>query len=242
MKDKLLRFWQQLYGLFVLFITEVWKTFKNAGLAKQLLSLGVALLFLATIFVVDTPPLAQVRAATEQLGSWFPIVYFVTYVFLTLSPIPRTIFTLTSGILFPPPIAIMVCLSATTISGILAFLIARYIGRDWVHKHMQHPLVDAINERLERRGWLAVGSLRLIPVVPFSVLNYAAALTEVRLFPYALATMIGMTPGTVAVTLMGEAAVNDPSPKMLAVMGCCFTVGLVGLVIDAKLPAETKLY
>ena len=107
---------------------------------------------------------------------------------------------------------------------------------------MQHPLVDAINERLERRGWLAVGSLRLIPVVPFSVLNYAAALTEVRLFPYALATMIGMTPGTVAVTLMGEAAVNDPSPKMLAVMGCCFTVGLVGLVIDAKLPAETKLY
>lgn len=241
-KNKLLRFWQQLCGLFVLFITEVWKTFKNAGLVKQILSVSIALLFLAIIFVVDTPPLAQVRSASEKLGSWFPAVFFLLYVFLTLFPIPRTIFTLTSGILFPPPIAIVVCLSATTISAILAFLIARYVGRDWVHKHMQHPLLEAINERLERRGWLAVGSLRLIPVVPFSVLNYTAALTEVRLLPYALATIVGMIPGTVAVTLMGEAAVHDPSPEMLLVMGCCLTLGLIGLVVDAKLPAEKKLY
>ncbi|MFY9190006.1 MAG: TVP38/TMEM64 family protein [Lawsonella sp.] len=241
-KQKLLRFWQQLYELFVLFVTEVWKTFKNAGLFKQIITVGVALLFLAIIFVVDTPPLAEVRAASESLGSWFPFAFFILYVFLTLFPIPRTIFTLTSGVLFPPPIAIMVCLSATTISGVLAFWLARHMGRDWVKKHMQHPLVDAINERLERRGWLAVGSLRLIPVVPFSILNYAAALTDVKTVPYALATVVGMIPGTVAVTLMGEAAVNNPSPAMLLVMGCCFTLGIIGLVVDAKLPAETTLY
>ena len=70
-KQKLLRFWQQLYELFVLFVTEVWKTFKNAGLFKQIITVGVALLFLAIIFVVDTPPLAEVRAASESLGSWF---------------------------------------------------------------------------------------------------------------------------------------------------------------------------
>lgn len=231
----------QVYELVVQFMTEVWKTFRATSPLKQVLAVVTVLAFLAIIFFVDTPPLAKVREASDSLGTWFPIVFFSVYVFLTLFPIPRTIFTLSSGILFPTPIAIVVCLSATTLSGIIAFLVARHLGREWVHKHMQHPLWDSINERLERRGWLAVGSLRLIPIVPFSVLNYAAALTEVRLVPYACATVVGMIPGTVAVTLLGEAAVTNPSPTMLLVMVGCFTVGFIGLVIDAKLPAQLQL-
>ena len=66
--------------------------------------------------------------------------------------------------------------------------------------------------RLDRSGLLAVTSLRLIPALPFSLLNYAAGLSGVRFTPYLLGTVLGTAPGTIALVVLGDAVTGRVSP------------------------------
>lgn len=232
---------RKLCSLLSYIVREVWAGFRGAPWWKQLaLPLGI-LLVVILLVLTDVPPLLVVREGVAQLGSWFPLVFFLCYILFTLFPIPRTLFTLTSGILFPPLLALAVCLSASVLSAVIACTLTRYVFRSWVEEHLHHPMLDALNERLDKRGWLAVGSLRLIPFVPFSVLNYAAALTPVRILPFALATLVGSTPGTTAGVLFGEAAVGQANPWAILIGVCCCGTGLVGLALDVKMPVHTPL-
>jgi len=77
-------------------------------------------------------------------------------------------------------------------------------------------------------------SLRLIPAVPFSVLNYAAGASTVRVLPYALATLAGLLPGTAAVVVLGDALAGHISWPLYLVSACTAALGLTGLVIELR--------
>lgn len=77
-------------------------------------------------------------------------------------------------------------------------------------------------------------SLRLIPAVPFSVLNYAVAASSVRLIPYFLATLVGLAPGTAAVVILGDAMTGNVSPLLVLVSLCTAAVGIAGLVYETR--------
>src|SRR6185312_16984746 len=91
--------------------------------------------------------------------------------------------------------------------------------------------------RLDRSGLLAVTSLRLIPALPFSLLNYAAGLSGVRFTPYLLGTVLGTAPGTIALVVLGDAVTGRVSPALLAVSVTGGLVGTVGAVVAARRPA-----
>ena len=81
--------------------------------------------------------------------------------------------------------------------GRCAFLIARYLARDWVYsKARTHRRFSAVDRAIVRESWKIVGLLRLSPVIPFSVSNYLYGLTSVPFWSYLLATWIGTMPGT----------------------------------------------
>ena len=90
--------------------------------------------------------------------------------------------------------------------------------------------------RLDRSGLLAVTSLRLIPALPFSLLNYAAGLSGVRFTPYLLGTVLGTAPGTIALVVLGDAVTGRVSPGLLAVSVVGGLVGTVGAVVAARRP------
>lgn len=77
-------------------------------------------------------------------------------------------------------------------------------------------------------------SLRLIPVVPFSVLNYAAGASSVAVVPYFLATLIGLLPGTAAVVILGDAMTGNVSPLLVLVSLCTAALGVAGLIYEAR--------
>jgi uncharacterized membrane protein YdjX (TVP38/TMEM64 family) len=79
-----------------------------------------------------------------------------------------------------------------------------------------------------------VVSLRLIPAVPFSVINYAAGASAVRTLPYLLATLVGMIPGTAAVVILGDALTGDISPLLYLVSLCTAAVGVALLVYEVR--------
>ena len=147
--------------------------------------------------------------------------------------------TVSAGILFGTGRGILIALTATTVSAVISLLIVRTLLRDWVEPRLTHPAVENINRRLEERGWLAIVSLRMIAAVPFSIMNYAAALTRVPVAPFALATLVGSAPGTILVTLFGDTLTGDTDPVFVVIMAVLAVVGIAGLLLDAHLPTRS---
>ncbi|MFF0490515.1 TVP38/TMEM64 family protein [Nocardia sp. NPDC003482] len=197
-----------------------------------LLALAVILIVVAALAPHPTPQ--QIRDWAQSVGPLFPVVFFLVHTIVTVAPFPRTVFTLSAGLLFGPVLGIGLAVAATTVSALLALLLVRALDREQIAARLTHPAVRAVNRRLEKRGWLAVGSLRLIAPVPFSVINYCAGLSSVRLLPYALATLIGVIPGTIGIVVLGDALTGRTNPALLALSGICITLGILGLIIDAR--------
>lgn len=206
---------------------------------RQMFLLLVAIaVFIGAWALLDVPPLSTFREWSEQTGAWFPAIFWLIYVLITQFPIPRTIMTISAGILFGTVEGIILALTATTVSAVISLLIVRFLLRDWVEARLTHPMLHTINQRLEERGWLAVLSLRMIAAVPFSIMNYAAALTRVRVAPFAVATFIGSAPGTILVAIFGDTLTGDTKPVYVALMAVLALVGIAGLVLDTKLPTR----
>jgi len=120
---------------------------------------------------------------------------------------------------------------------LLALLLVRAAG--WrLDRLVPHPRVKTLDARLRRRGWPTVMSMRLIPAVPFSVLNYAAGASSVRVLPYTVATLAGLLPGTAAVVILGDALTNHISPLLILVSVFTATLGVAGLVYEIKAHAQ----
>ncbi|WP_087117935.1 TVP38/TMEM64 family protein [Corynebacterium urinipleomorphum] len=205
---------------------------------KMVALVAAVAVFIVAWVLIDVPSLAQLRSWSDQTGPWFPALFWLLYVVVTQFPIPRTLLTVSAGILFGAVKGILLALTATTVSAVISLLLVRFLLRDWVEPRLTHPAVQRINQRLEERGWLAITSLRMIAGVPFSILNYAAALTRVPVLPFAAATFVGSAPGTILVTLFGETLTGDPDPVFVAIMVVLAIVGLAGVVFDATTPTR----
>jgi uncharacterized membrane protein YdjX (TVP38/TMEM64 family) len=197
------------------------------------LLVGGAALFIAAM-LVPLPTPQQMQDWATSVGPIFPLLFFVVHALVTVAPVPRTVLTVSAGVLFGPALGIVLAASATTVSAALAILLVRALDRDRVAAHLTHPAVRSIDERLERRGWLAVGSLRLIAFAPFSVINYCCGLSSIRFWPYMIATIIGILPGTIGTVILGDALTGNTHPGMLVVSGILIAIGIIGLVVDAR--------
>ena len=195
---------------------------------------------LAASYFVPLPSISSVRDWGADLGPAFVWLFFLAYAVVTIAPIPRSTFTVMSGIFFGPLVGFAGAMIASSVAAVAAFVLVRRVGRDRVQPYLKAPVVRAVEYRLERRGWLAVGSLRFIAACPFSVANYCSALSSVRLAPYAIASILGMAPGTAAVVMLGDSLTGDTHPLQLAVTGGLFAIGIAGLVLDSRLPVSSS--
>ncbi|MFI2229368.1 TVP38/TMEM64 family protein [Nocardia testacea] len=201
---------------------------------RLVLLLCCAALVCAAALLTPLPSPEQIQQWAGQAGPYFPVLFFVAHTLITIAPVPRTVFTVASGLLFGPVVGLAVAVGATVLSAAAAFLLARAYGRERVGMYLDHPTVRMVDERLHRRGWLAVGALRLIAFAPFSVVNYSCALSSIRFWPYLGATVIGILPGTAATVILADALTGGTHPVMVGVSIACIAAGLLGLVIDQR--------
>ena len=193
---------------------------------------GIVIL-VAVALLVPLPTAMQLRDWATSVGPWFPLAFLGAHILVTVFPFPRTAFTLAAGLLFGPALGVAIAVGASAISAVLALLLIRAAG--WqLSRLVSHPRIDRLDARLRQRGWPVILSTRLIPAVPFSVLNYAAGASAVRLLPYALATLVGLLPGTAAVVILGDALTGKVSPLLFVVSACTAALGIVGLVYEIR--------
>lgn len=144
----------------------------------------------------------------QSLGVLGPIAYIVIYNLATLLFIPGSLLTLKGGCLFGVFWGSIYVFIAAIIGATFAFLIGRYLSRDWVSRQMEkHPKFKAINLAVAKEGWKIVLLTRLSPIFPFNLLNYAFGVTQVSLKDYILGSL-GIIPGTVMYVYIGSLATN----------------------------------
>ena len=144
------------------------------------------------------------QAWIRQAGIAGPIVFMAIYIVATVLFLPGSVLTLAGGVLFGPLWGTFYNLTGATIGAILAFLVARYLAADWVQQKTAGRFKQ-LKDGVEAEGWRFVALVRLVPLVPFNLLNYALGLTRIKLTHYIIATYIFMLPGAFAYTYLGYA-------------------------------------
>ncbi len=140
----------------------------------------------------------------DRAGVAGPVVFMLIYAIGTVFFLPGSILTLGGGAIFGPVLGTFYNLTGATLGAIGAFLIARYLASDWVERKSGGRLKQ-LKEGVEDEGWRFVAFVRLVPLFPFNLLNYALGLTRIKLSHYLIATYICMLPGAIAYTYLGYA-------------------------------------
>ena len=185
----------------------------ETGAKGAVVKLGLLLALIAGgLVVANATPLDQYfsREGIGQAIDWIraseaaPVLYVVIYASATALAIPGSILTLGGGALFGVVWGTVYTTIAANIGANVAFGVARYLGRDGIRK-LAGSRLDALDRAAEDHGFRGLFTLRLIPVIPFNALNFGAGLTSISWGNYALATAIGIFPGTVVYTMFADA-------------------------------------
>jgi uncharacterized membrane protein YdjX (TVP38/TMEM64 family) len=174
----------------------------------------------------------------QQLGPWGVLVYILLYNLATVFFIPGSLLTLGGGAIYGLGWGTVYVFTAATLGAILAFLIGRYVAKDWVdHKIAGNPSFQAIANAVSTNGFKIVLLTRLSPIFPFNLLNYAFGVTRVSLKDYSLGS-IGMLPGTVMYVYLGSLVGDiarlgtqpDLSPQAQAAQWAIKIIGFIATI------------
>ncbi|KAL2922033.1 hypothetical protein RDABS01_013524 [Bienertia sinuspersici] len=128
-----------------------------------------------------------------DLGNWGPLVLAVAYIPLTILAVPASVLTLGGGYLYGLLLGFVSDSIGATLGATAAFLVGRTIGRSFViSKIKDYPKFRAVAVAIERSGFKIVLLLRLVPLLPFNMLNYLLSVTPVPFWEYVLASWLGM--------------------------------------------------
>ena len=147
---------------------------------------------------------ATVVARIEAAGPWAGVIFVAAYVSAVVLMVPGSALTLAAGYLFGAILGTILVSLGSTLGAALAFAIARSIGRERVRLRFgRDPRLSALDRAVADRGVWVVFLLRLSPLVPFNLLNYALGLTGIGFWRYVAASWVGMLPGTVLYVMIG---------------------------------------
>jgi uncharacterized membrane protein YdjX (TVP38/TMEM64 family) len=177
-----------------------------------------------------------IEPAIRSLGIWAPVGFVLVYAVGTVLFFSGAILSLAGGALFGPVWGTLWNLLGATLGSTAAFLLARSIAAEWVTRRLGdrlRRLVDGVTAE----GWRFVALMRLVPLVPFNLLNYALGLTGISLRAYVLTSALCMLPGAIAYTWLGYAGRSAAAGDAAALR-----YGLLGLGVLAMIALLPRLF
>jgi uncharacterized membrane protein YdjX (TVP38/TMEM64 family)/rhodanese-related sulfurtransferase len=165
----------------------------------------------------------------QRFGRWAAIIFVGLYAVCTVLFVPGSALTLVGGALFGPVWGTLWNLTGATLGAALAFVAARYIAFDWVSERTGERLARLIRG-VEEEGWRFVAFVRLVPLFPFNLVNYAFGLTRIRLVEYVLSSFVCMAPGAIAYTYLGYAGREAAAGSAGAIRNGFIALGLLASV------------
>lgn len=202
-----------------------------SGKTASRLGLAVVLAIAVAVAVTyrDSFQIGELRAWVMSFGILAPAVFVGLYAVGTVLFLPGSLITLAGGALFGPVWGSVFNLLGATIGATLAFLAARYLASDWVTRKAG-PRLARLIAGVDDEGWRFIALVRLVPVFPFNMLNYALGLTRIRLLHYVVTSLVCMAPAGIAYTYLGHAGREALSGGENAVQTGLIALGLVAVV------------
>lgn len=202
-------------------------------LAGRVLLAGLVLLGVVLVLThrsVLNP--ADIKSAIGD-APWAPAIFVAGHIAGSLLFVPRTLLALVAGLLFGGIGGFAWATVGSTLGAVAGFLLARYVNSGLIEPETL-PRMGPLLLKAEAGGWRAVAMVRLIPVIPHPLTNYALGLTRLPLSSYTLGSVIGQLPMTIAYVEFGTAgnvALSGGANWLLPTL-----LGLAVLLISLALP------
>jgi uncharacterized membrane protein YdjX (TVP38/TMEM64 family) len=165
----------------------------------------VALLVAAKVFGLGDR-LGELRAWILDLGAWGPVVFIVIYAVAVVAAVPGSVLTIAAGAMFGSLLGVGVVSIASTLGAGMAFAVARWFARDSVRSWLSHSdKFTTLDRMTNEHGAIIVAITRLVPLFPFTLLNYGFGLTGVPFRTYVLWSWVCMLPGTILYVVGADA-------------------------------------
>jgi len=198
--------------------------------ALGLVLVGVGVLAAAT----GAGELSSIRSRVDAAGPLAPLVFTVAYSAATMAPLPKNALSVGAGLIFGLSTGLAVVWVGAMLGAVAAFWLARALGRATVER-IAGRRIDRVDTLLRRRGRPGVLVARLVPVVPFTAVNYGSGLSAVRFGDYVGGTALGIVPGTVVYVALGAHGGALPSWQFVAAL-----TALLGVTVGAAVWARAR--
>lgn len=181
----------------------------------------------------------QLQQALLQTGGWAPVLYIGLFILLPAFFFPVAVLALAGGLLFGLWWGSVYTFIGAVLNCAMMFLLARYVGRSQVQRLVEQKLSPQWQRRLQmadgKEGFLLLIILRLIPAVPYNLINYTFGLTGISFSSYLLASAIGIIPGTFAFINIGDKTLEAGSPSFWIAIGLLVLLLAVTGLLGKKL-------
>ncbi len=178
-----------------------------------------------------------IRDTVDRAGMWGPVLFVLAYAVLTMLLVPGSPLTIAAGVLFGPWVGTLLVVVGATAGATGAFLWGRHLGRDAVAR-LTGDRFDRVDAWLHDRGLLAVLYVRLVPLLPFNLLNPVAGVTGVTLRDYVVGTAVGIVPGTFAFAALGGTFDDPTSPTFLGALALLVVLAVGAPLVDRRVRSD----
>jgi uncharacterized membrane protein YdjX (TVP38/TMEM64 family) len=171
----------------------------------------------------------QLQIWLKQMGIMAPILYIILYTIGTILILPSTPLNLSGGAIFGVVMGTVWTTIAALVAAIVAFAFTRTIGREYTAKKFQGKW-QAIDAEMQQGGLFYMFAIRLLPIIPYGIVNFVAGLTSIRFRDYFIGTLLGTVPGILPFVMMGAGLKSlgkgDILPLMVAFTLIALLVGV----------------
>ena len=188
---------------------------------------------------------AALRDFIQSFGRLAVFVYIIAYALNTVSIMPPiAALSLTAGLAFGEFWGALYLMMAAMIGTTTTFLISRYFGRALIEKMLKGKFMawatggptialwlKDLDEKLAKNGFMTILFFRVIPLVPYEVLNYAGGLSRIKFKDYLFATFLGLIPGVIVSAFFGGSLGEIQSIRDIFAPKFLIAIGLIALII-----------
>jgi uncharacterized membrane protein YdjX (TVP38/TMEM64 family) len=174
---------------------------------------------------------AMIKSWLKAAGNWAPITYILVYVVATILVLPSTALNLTGGAIFGPWLGTCWTSVAAIIAAIASFIFARTIGREIVARKLAGRW-QAIDAEVRQGAIFYMFAIRLMPILPYGLVNLAAGLTSISFKDYLVGTALGTVPGILPFVMLGSSGLK--AIRTGEILPLLVALALIGMLVGGS--------